>query len=168
MLTNRHVVAGEDGTKQALDVALKFADSPQTFGGRVLTVSPDADLAVIRVKNLSGQVPTVCRLSEQPDPVQPGDPVATIGFPLGVDLPMLRQGDRTITKATFTAGTVSKVLPDQIQIDGYGATGASGSPYFDGKGEVVGVLHAGEPGTNGRVVYAVPASYAAKLLQAVN
>lgn len=167
MLTNRHVVAGADGARQALDVAIKFTDSPQMFGGRVLQISPDADLAVIRVRNLEGTVPT-CHLTQESDPVQPGDPVATIGFPLGTSLPMLTQGEKTIAKATFTAGTVSKVLPDQVQIDGYGAEGASGSPYFDGKGDVVGVLHAGEPGTNGRVVYAVPVSEAIKLLQTIN
>jgi S1-C subfamily serine protease len=91
-----------------------------------------------------------------------------IGFPLGVDLPMGGAGDKIVAKTTFGAGTIAKVLPDKLQIDGYSAQGASGSPIFDGNGEVVAVLYGGQEGTNGRVLFGVPASYVSKLLQSLN
>ncbi|MBI4501831.1 MAG: trypsin-like peptidase domain-containing protein [Gemmatimonadetes bacterium] len=168
MVTNRHVVAGESGTRHPLDMALKFADSYQTFKASLVKISPETDLAIIKVENLDGVVPTVHGLNARPDTIQAGDPVAMIGFPLGVELPMGSEGDRIVAKTTFGAGIISKVLPDKVQIDGYSAQGASGSPIFDGNGDVVAVLYGGQEGTNGRVLYGVPASYVSKLLQSVN
>jgi pSer/pThr/pTyr-binding forkhead associated (FHA) protein/S1-C subfamily serine protease len=168
MITNRHVVAGESGKRQALDVALKFADSYQVFKATVLKISPEADLAVLKVENLLGTVPAVHGLNARPDTIQAGDPVAMIGFPFGVDLPMGGAGDKIIAKTSFGAGIVSKVLPDKVQIDGYSAQGASGSPIFDANGDVVAVLYGGQEGTNGRVLYGVPASYISKLIQSLN
>jgi serine protease Do len=165
MLTNKHVVRGKDGTQTPRDIGVQFADSRQFFQAQVLAVSNEVDLAVIRV-SVGGPVPAVKGLSGT---AQPGDPVAVIGFPLGLDLPMQSAGEgRPIVKTSLNAGTVSKVLPDRIQFDGYGAEGASGSPIFDRNGEVMAVLFGGEPGTSGRVVYGVPVSFVTRLLQQVN
>jgi S1-C subfamily serine protease/pSer/pThr/pTyr-binding forkhead associated (FHA) protein len=168
LVTNRHVVAGDDGTRRALDLALKFADSPQTFKATLVKLSPESDLAVVKVENLEGTVPVVRGINARSDTVQPGDPVAMIGFPLGVELPMGSDGATMVMKTSFGPGTVSKVLPDRLQIDGYSAQGASGSPIFDRNGEVIAVLYGGQEGTNGRVLYAVPASFVSKLLQSIN
>jgi len=97
--------------------------------------------------------------------MQPGDPVALIGFPLGVELPQGNQGGREVAKTTLGLGTVSKVLPDRVQVDGYSAQGASGSPIFDRNGDVIAVLYGGQEGSNGRILYGVPASYISRLLQ---
>jgi S1-C subfamily serine protease len=91
--------------------------------------------------------------------------VAVIGFPLGVDLPSDRRGTRQVARTSLTAGTVSKVLSDLVQVDGYGAEGSSGSPIFDRAGNVVAVLYGGQPGTGGRIVFGVPVSYARQLAQ---
>ena len=164
MLTARHVVAGDDGTLRPTRLAIKFADSYQIYPAELLAVSPDADVAAIRV-SVPGGVPVVRGLNARADTVRQGDPVAIVGFPLGTELPMSQAGDsRTIARATFTAGSVSKSLADVIQIDGYGAQGASGSPIFDRTGEVVAILFGGEPGSEGRIVLAVPASHAIRLL----
>jgi S1-C subfamily serine protease len=168
LLTNRHVVAGEDGRRKPNRVALKFADSYQVFKASVVKVSAETDLALVRVENLIDTVPVVHGLNTHPETVQAGDPVALIGFPLGVELPMGVQAGKEVAKTTFGVGTVSKVLPDRLQIDGYSAQGASGSPIFDRNGDVVAVLYGGQEGTNGRVLYAVPASYITKLLPASN
>lgn len=165
MITNKHVVKGKDGTQTPREIAMQFADSRQVWPTRLLAVSNEVDLAVVQV-TVGSRVQAVKGLAESAG--RPGDPVAVIGFPLGLDLPMLNVGEgRPIVKTTFTAGIVSKVLPDQIQIDGYGAEGASGSPIFDKNGNVIAVLFGGEPGTSGRVVYGVPAPYVAKLLQSL-
>jgi S1-C subfamily serine protease len=164
LLTNRHVVAGEDGSRKPTRVALKFADSYQIFKASVVKLSTDADLALVKVENLLDNVPVVHGINARSETVQAGDPVALIGFPLGVELPMGVQAGKEVAKTTFGAGTVSKVLPDRVQIDGYSAQGASGSPIFDRNGDVVAVLYGGQEGTNGRVLYAVPASFIPRLL----
>lgn len=166
MMTNRHVVAGESGNRTPQRVALRFADSDQVFKGRVVVTSPEVDLALVRVENLVGDVPTVSAFNPRSDTLQPGDPVATIGFPLGTDLPMTERDGRFMARTTFGAGIITKVLPNLLQIDGYGAQGASGSPVFDRTGRVVGVLYGGQVGTGGRVIYAVPGGYAEKMISA--
>lgn len=167
LITNRHVVAGEDGTQRAVELGVQFADSDQFFRARVLAISAEADLAAIKV-DVRGGVPTVRALNQRPDTLSQGDPVAMIGFPLGTDLDMDRSSrDRTIARTTFTAGTVSKVLETNLQIDGYSAVGGSGSPVFDRNGEVVSVLYGSPQGSGGRVIYTVPASHVMRLLQQV-
>lgn len=163
MITNRHVVAGPDGTKRPRRIGIKFADSDQTFPARLLAVSSDpaADLAVVKV-DIRGGNPAVRAIATEAE-IRPGDPVAIIGFPLGTELPSDRRGAGTVARTSLTAGTVSKVLSDLVQVDGYGAEGSSGSPIFDREGHVVAVLYGGQPGTGGRIVFGVPASYAAKL-----
>jgi S1-C subfamily serine protease len=165
MLTSGHAVSGAEGTRRPTRIAIKFADSYQVYRGRVLAVSSDADIAAIKV-DVPGGVPTVRGLSQRPDTLRQGDPVAVIGFPLGPDLPMSAYGrDRTIARTTFSAGSVSKVLSDVIQLDGYGAEGSSGSPILDQNGEVVGVVYGGQTGSDGRVVLGVPSSVALRLLE---
>jgi len=159
LVTNRHVVAGDDGTRRPRRIAVRFADSEQTWRATVLAVAPDADLALLKV-DIRGGVPTVHNLNARPDTLAPGDPLALIGFPMGTDLPMSGGYART----SFWAASTSKVLEDVIQIDGYGAHGASGSPVFDQRGEVVAVVYGGQPESAGRVVYAVPSSAVLQLL----
>jgi S1-C subfamily serine protease len=164
MLTCRHVVAGTDGSARPLQLAIKFADSYQVYPAQLRAVSNEVDLAIVKV-NIRGGVPTVQGLNGRPDTVDVGSPVAVIGFPMGPDLPMTDAGrSRTIARTTFTAGTVSKILFDLVQIDGYGAQGASGSPVFDRSGQVVSILYGGEPGSEGRIVLSIPSTYALDLL----
>ncbi len=167
MLTSRHVVAGANGTMRPRRIAIKFSDSYQVYPARVLAISADADVAAIKVDVLGG-VPTVKGLSQQPDTVRQGDPVAIVGFPLGPDLPMSSYGrDRSIARTSFYAGSVSKVLDDVLQIDGYGAEGSSGSPILDRNGEVVGIVYGGESGSEGRIVLGVPSTLALRLLSSL-
>ena len=60
------------------------------------------------------------------------------------------------------------MLSDLVQIDGYGAQGASGSPIFDRHGQVVSILYGGEPGSSGRIVLSVPSNFALALLNSQN
>ncbi len=159
LVTNRHVVAGVEGTRRPGRIAVRFADSDQTWRASLLAVAPDVDLALLKV-DIRGGVPTVRGLNARPDTLEQGDPLALIGFPMGLDLPM--SGD--YARTSFWAGSVSKVLSDLIQVDGYGAQGASGSPIFDQGGEVVAVVYGGEAGSAGRIVYGVPADAALRLL----
>jgi S1-C subfamily serine protease len=90
--------------------------------------------------------------------------VATIGYPHAIDAPMEGTGLDVRASTTTTAGTVSKRIADVLQIDSYAGKGSSGSPVFDVRGNVVGVVYGGEAESRGRIVYAVPAERLAAFL----
>jgi S1-C subfamily serine protease len=164
LVTNKHVLAGEDGGRQPLGIAVKFSGSTQWFRGRLIGVSASADIGVLKA-DIRGGTPRVLGLARDADAPQRGDPVAIIGYPLGEDLPMERRGQNAIADPTLTVGTVSKVLPDVVQVDGYGAPGSSGSPIFGRDGRVVAVLYGGERESQGKIIYAVPAGQVAEYLR---
>ncbi len=152
LVTARHVVAGPDGTRRPTRIAVKFTDSNQWFRGEVLTLSRTADLALVRAQ-FRGTAPTIPVGGSTPPP-EVGDPIAVLGFPLGLDLPMVGEGLEAYAAPTLTLGTVTKTLPTILQIDGYGAEGASGSPVFDAAGRLLGVVTSGQPESGGRIVFA--------------
>ncbi len=175
MISTRHSVVGPNGDRRASRIGVRFAGSRQTFAARVIAIAegPDADVAVIRVDlrgggGGGGEVPTIQGINERPDTVPVGAPVAVIGFPGGMDSPQLVQQHRVFATASLTAGTLRKNLPELLQIHGYGTRGASGSPILDANGQVIGVLNAGEVGSGGRIVYAVPATVVMGLLRSLN
>jgi S1-C subfamily serine protease len=161
LLTNRHVVRKEDGTPAAR-IGVVFNRSTQNFQAELVQVHASADLALIHVA-VRGGVDQVHGLSPRGVPV--GSPVATIGFPMGLDLAGGRDWRKVGVAATVGVATVSRVLPDLVQLDGYGATGASGSPIFDRDGNVVAVLYGGAAESNGRILYAVPIRFGMELMQ---
>ena len=120
------------------------------------------DLAALRIYSRIG-FPVVSRIENRRSDA--GDPVAMVGYPLGLDLPMGGDTTGVALSPTTTTGSVTRVLDGLIQLDGYGAEGASGSPIFGVTGGVIGMLYGGQPGTGGRIIYAVPAAAILKLLE---
>jgi S1-C subfamily serine protease len=163
LVTNKHVVLGEDGTRTPRRIAVIFSGSVQAWQGELVGVSPESDVAVLRVR-IKGGTPRVSGLARSRQGVERGDPVAIIGYPLGFDLPMDALGQRPIAEPTLTVGTVSKVLTAVIQVDGYGAPGSSGSPIFDREGGVIGVLYGGQGESQGKIIFALPAHIVADYL----
>jgi S1-C subfamily serine protease len=161
LLTNRHVVVDSAGDLPE-KVGVVFNGSNQNFRADVVDVSQDADVAVIRVSVHRG-IPVVRALGTTP--VAVGEPIAVLGFPLGLDLSSGQDWRQLGVSATLTLGTVSRTLPNLLQLDSYGVQGSSGSPIFNRAGEVVGVLYGGEKGSNGRIVYGVPGSVAMAFAQ---
>ncbi len=158
LVTNRHVLVGEDGNRQPRRIAIKFSGSRQWFPGRLVGVADSADLAVVKVE-IRGGTPRVAGFAGEPRALARGDPVAIIGYPLGEDLPMERIGESgVVADPTLTVGTVSKTLAGVVQVDGYGAPGSSGSPIFDRTGRVAAVLFGGNRESQGKIIYAVPAA----------
>ena len=77
-----------------------------------------------------------------------GAPVALIGFPLGGE----GEGEQVdgLARPLVSAATVAAIGARQIELRGYGASGASGSPIFDAEGRVIAILFAGRGAATGR------------------
>ena len=166
MVTNKHLLVGEDGTRTPRRIGVIFSGSTQLFQGEMVGASPEADVGVLRVR-IKGGTPRVAGLARSRQGIERGDPVAIIGYPLGFDLPMEAQGQRPIAEPTLTVGTVSKALTALLQVDGYGAPGSSGSPIFDRDGKVIAVLYGGQQESQGKIIFAVPAYIVADYLKSL-
>lgn len=166
MVTNKHILAGEDGTKTPKRLGIIFSGSTQFWRAEMIGVSPDADIGALRVL-IKGGTPRVRGLARTREGIERGDPVAILGYPLGFDLPMEAQGGQPIAEPTLTVGTISKALTSVVQVDAYGAPGSSGSPIFDRDGRVIAVLYGGERESNGKIIFAVPAYIVAGYLRSL-
>ena len=162
LITNKHVVSDSNGTL-ASRIGVVFNGTPQNFRADVVKLHPDVDLAMLRVTVHRG-FPIVKGLADSVRHVEMGEPAAVLGFPLGLDLPGGQDWNQQGAAATLTLGTVSRTLPNLIQLDSYGAQGSSGSPILDPTGRVIGVLYGGQTGTNGRIIYGVPVRFVHQLL----
>jgi S1-C subfamily serine protease len=162
LITNKHVVSDSNGTL-ASRIGVVFNGTRQNFRADLVKVHPEVDLALLRASVHRG-FPVVRTLADSSRRVEVGEPAAVLGFPLGLDLPGGTDWPSEGVAATLTLGTVSRTLPTLLQLDSYGAQGASGSPIFDRKGSVIGVLYGGQTGSNGRIIFGVPIRYAYQLL----
>jgi len=164
IVTNRHVVSDSSG--RASELAVKFADTPEWRHAHVVRLSDDSttDLALIQVDE-PGTFPIVSGIAASVD-VRVGSPIATLGFPLGTEMPMGSSGATLVPRTSLTIGSVSKLVSGLVQIDAFASHGSSGSPVFDAHGHVIGVVWGGAPGTAGRIVFAAPADQLTALLAA--
>lgn len=166
LLTSRHIMADPEGQIRPRRIAVQFSDSEQVWPARLLAVS-DADLAVVKVDNILGAVPTVHALNLRPDTLSQGTPVAMLGFPHGG---AAGDAEQTVgfARPLVSAGVIQEVSGAQVQVQGYGAVGASGSPILDGNGEVVAIVFGGRADPEGHSVFGVPAPAAERLLASLN
>lgn len=162
IITNKHVVVDSNGAFAA-KIGIVFDGSKQNFRADIDKVSEHADLALLRVSVHRG-VPVIKGLADSARSLEAGEPAAVLGFPLGLDIAGGKDWTDLGVAATLTLGTVSRVLPDLVQLDSYGAQGSSGSPILDKSGTVIGVLYGGQPGSNGRILYGVPVRFVYELL----
>lgn len=163
LITNRHVVSDSNGTI-ATKIGIVFEGSKQNFRADVVRIHSGADLALLRVTVHQG-FPVVRGLADPGAEIPVGEPVALLGFPLGLELAEGESWAELGVASSLTLGTVSRRLPNLVQVEGYGAPGSSGSPIFNGSGHVVAVLYGGQTGTSGRILYGVPVRYVHQLLE---
>lgn len=158
--TSRHLVADSAG-RPARRLGMIFNGSSQNFRTETVGKADSADLAILRVR-VKGGVPVVRALGGA---ARPGEPVAILGFPFGLDFPVGGDWRRVGVRVSRFTGTVRNPAKDRLEVDSYGVGGSSGSPVFNAAGEVVGVVFGGDPASAGRTVYAVPAGVLTALLQ---
>ncbi|MEP6690907.1 MAG: trypsin-like peptidase domain-containing protein [Gemmatimonadaceae bacterium] len=164
IVTSRHLLVNEAGEKPKKIIVL-FNKTKAWLPAHTLRVSdnPDEDIGVLKI-DAPGPFPVIDGIESTPAAV--GAPIAIIGYPLGIELPMEGSAARVTASSTLGAGTISKELPHLVQIDAYAAEGSSGSPVFDAKGRVIGVVYGGARESAGRIVFAVPAAAVTALLRA--
>jgi pSer/pThr/pTyr-binding forkhead associated (FHA) protein/S1-C subfamily serine protease len=158
IVTNRHVVQARTGTR-AQRVAVAFDGTQGAWITATIEYVSDTDeLALLRLTR-PGPYPVVSGIAQSGAGIRIGAPVAIIGYPLGASTAGMTGGiDNLRPVATLGVGTVSKTLEETLQLDTYAAQGSSGSPVFDARGLVVGVLFGAATESNGRLVYAVPSA----------
>jgi S1-C subfamily serine protease len=162
LITNRHLVANESGERPRRILVI-FSDTKVWLPARFVRASREADLALLQVE-VAGPFPVVAGVSPSSTSARVGTPVALIGYPLGVDTPMDGSGQAITARSTLGAGTVSKTLANIVQIDAFAGEGSSGSPVFDGDGQIIAVVYGGARESAGRIVYAVPSERLAAFL----
>lgn len=156
IVTNRHVVQDERGNPAKRVSVIFDGTKGEWKRAHVVKVSATDELAFIKIDE-GGNYPTVKVATSGTLPV--GAPLAIIGYPLGTGTAGMGGDINKLQPAsTLGIGTVSKALPDTLQLDAYAAQGSSGSAVFDASGTVVGVVFGGPREAAGRIVYAVPAA----------
>jgi len=166
LVTNRHVVLGVGG-ELPRRIAAQFSGSDQVWPARLLLTSPGSDLALIKVDQIVGDVPTVRPLNLRPDTLEIGAPLAILGFPLGGESGSGAGTTMSVPRSTFTAGAFEEVRVDTLVVRGDGADGASGSPVLDERGEVVGVVFGGWEEDGEHRLVAVPSPLLDRFLRAL-
>lgn len=157
VVTNRHVVQDEQGRAAKRVMVIFDGTKGQWRRAHVVSVSPTDELAFIKIDD-AGAYPVVEGIAKAND-VRVGAPVAILGYPLGTSTAgMGTDINKLAPKNTMGIGVVSKALTDTLQFDAFAAQGSSGSPVFDARGIVIGVLFGGQTESNGRIVYAVPSA----------
>lgn len=165
LATARHLIESDAGPPRR--IGIQFSDSDQVWPARILAIADDADIAIVKVDNILGDVPVVKAMNARTDTMRSGLPVAWIGYPLGGETWPQDQRTRRLARPLISVGVITRITGDRIEFQGYGAAGASGSPIFDADGQVIAVVSGGEAQGRIRVVYGVPAPEVRSLLDQV-
>jgi S1-C subfamily serine protease len=164
LVTNRHNVQNSNGLR-ASRLAAKFRDTRVWIPLRVVAVASgeDDDLAVVQIDQAGVTCPAIASIAPDGATLPEGTPVVTIGYPLALDVKMEGSGDEFVAKTSLYQGTISKQVTGVMQIASYAGHGSSGSPVFDSRGLVVGVIWGGPQQSGGQLIYAVPAERVKRL-----
>jgi Trypsin-like peptidase domain/Colicin V production protein len=146
VVTNAHVVAGED------DTTVQLAGEGDHLDARPIWFDPKNDVAVLRVDGLASA--SALRMNVD---ARPGTSGAVLGFPEngGFRVSPARLGATTtvITQDAYGRGPVRRRV---TALRGRVRSGNSGGPLVDGRGRVLGTVFAATTGGGQRGGYAVP------------
>jgi S1-C subfamily serine protease/DNA-binding NarL/FixJ family response regulator len=198
LLTNHHVAEpwwGDEELKQLLDrgatafaasYTAYFPGTSQGVAAKLDRISPDADLATLRLQSPAPPHSALLELDNRSEASVSGDPVVLIGYPTGIEGILARAGSDVTKKVaenahevtqvvsqlaaqhlirpTTTQGHIGDILKDKIVYDAATTSGGSGGPLFNRDGKVIGVNFAILNGFGGSNL-AVPVRYADKLVK---
>lgn len=165
IVTNRHVVQSLNSVRAQRIAAAFDGTSGAWKRANVEIVSETDELAFLRVTT-PGTYPVVAGIARDGG-ARVGTPIAILGYPLGTSTAGMQGSINTLRPvASLSVGTVGKLVPETLQLDAFAAQGSSGSPVFDQRGFVVGVIYGGATESGGRIVYAVPAARLASQIPA--
>jgi S1-C subfamily serine protease len=154
VVTNAHVVAGED------DTVVQLRGTGPKLRAHAIAFSAKDDIAVLRVDGLSGRVLGLA--ADAP----PGRSAAVLGFPHngGYDVRAARLGAtrRVISQDAYGRGPVTRSM---LSFRGLVRHGNSGGPLVDGQGRVAGTVFAATSGGR-RGGFAVPNAVVRQILGA--
>lgn len=131
VVTNNHVIAGASGAQ------VRLSDG-RSFNAELVGVSPDHDLAVLRIQ-VDTQRPAAVPIGTSAD-LRVGQKVLAVGNPFGLDW--------TLTTGIVSAlnrelpGDDGNVIRELIQTDAAINPGNSGGPLLDSAGRLIGVTTA--------------------------
>jgi S1-C subfamily serine protease len=147
VVTNAHVVAGED------DTTVQLQGVGSHLQARAIWFDPHNDFAVLRVSGLDAPA---LRLNEQADSGTSG---AVLGFPHDgpYDVEPARLGSTTevLTQDAYGRGPVRRRISS---FRGLVRSGNSGGPVVDGDGRVLATVFAASIGSDTRTGFGVPDS----------
>ncbi len=129
VLTGEHVVSG-------LRTVQVITQTGARYNARVIATNRQRDLALLRLDNVPGRLPTLPLASREG--IQVGQRVFAIGSPFGLS-------------GTYTTGILSRIAPNgDLQTDAAINPGNSGGPLLNSRGELIGVNRAIlSPGSSG-------------------
>lgn len=164
VLTNNHVV--EDATSIRVVVP-----HHGTYVGKVLGVDPTQDVALVQIEHAPADLPYVT-LGDS-STVSLGQSVVAIGNAYGLGgTPSLATGvvsalGRTINASDESPTASSETLHGLIQTDAPIASGDSGGPLLDSKGQVIGMDTAAASGDGGTLGFAIPINTARSIVEQI-
>ena len=198
LLTNHHVAEpwwGNDELKPLIDHGAKpyalsykayFPGKADGFPAKVDRISPQADVATLRLDGATPPQTALLDLDDHSDASVAGESVVLIGYPTGIEGILARAGSdaaqriagstdnvpqivsrlakENLIRPTTTQGHIGDVLKDKIVYDAATTSGGSGGPLFNHRGKVIGVNFAILNGFGGSNL-AVPVRYANELLR---
>ena len=145
VVTNAHVVAGED------DTVVQLRGAGPKLRAHAIAFETKDDIAVLQVDGLGGRVLPIA--ADAP----PGRSAAILGFPHngGYDVRAARLGAtrRVISQDAYGRGPVTRSM---LSLRGLVRHGNSGGPLVDGRGRVVGTVFAAASGGGPHDGFAVP------------
>jgi S1-C subfamily serine protease len=198
LLTNHHVVEpwwGDEELKQivergttafAASYTAYFPGSSQGIAAKVEQISPQADLATLKLLTPPPPHTALLELDSRNEASVTGDAVVLIGYPTGIDGILARAGSdvtrkvaenahevtqivsqlaaQNLIRPTTTQGHIGDILKDKIVYDAATTSGGSGGPLFNRDGKVIGVNFAILNDFGGSNL-AVPVRYANELVK---
>jgi uncharacterized membrane protein required for colicin V production len=154
VLTNAHVVAGED------DTTVEVAGQPPGLPAQAIAFDPTVDLALLRVPGLG--LPPLSLVSNPPG----GRAGAILGYPengpFDVQSARIGSSEQVLTQNAYGQGPVSRLL---TPLRGLVRPGNSGGPVVDSAGAVLTTVFAGTTGAGPPGGYGVADATVAHLLE---